>query len=56
MVASSRDLNLSQAPSQTWEGQHILYTHGYGVALAPANSVTSAGEPDFLIKNVPTQW
>jgi len=55
VVTSSRDLNLSQAPSQSWEGQHILYTHGYGVALAPANSVTSSGGPDYLIKNVPTQ-
>jgi uncharacterized protein len=54
VVVSSRDLNLSQAPSQSWEGQHILYTHGYGLALAPANSVTSSGGPDYLIKNVPT--
>ena len=54
VVTSSRDLNLSQASSQTWEGQHILYTHGYGVALAPANAVTSSGEPNFLIYNVPT--
>ncbi len=54
VVAASRDLNLSQAPSQSWEGQHILYTHGYGVALAPANSVNSSGGPDYLIKNVPT--
>ena len=54
VVSSSRDLNLGQAPSQSWEGQHILYTHGYGVALAPANSVNSQGGPDYLIKNVPT--
>ena len=54
VVTSSRDLNLSQASSQTWEGQHILYTHGYGVALAPSNAVTSSGEPNFLIYNVPT--
>ncbi len=54
VVDASRDLNLGQAPSQSWEGQHILYTHGYGVALAPANSVTSTGSPDYLIKNVPT--
>jgi uncharacterized membrane protein (UPF0182 family) len=55
VVAASRDLNLSQASSQTWEGQHILYTHGYGAALAPANAVTSSGEPNFLVYNVPTQ-
>ncbi len=54
VVVSSRDLNLSQAPSQSWEGQHILYTHGYGVALAPANSMTDSGGPNYLIKNVPT--
>ncbi len=54
VVVSSRDLNLSQAPSQSWEGQHILYTHGYSLALAPANSVTTTGDPNYLIKNVPT--
>jgi uncharacterized membrane protein (UPF0182 family) len=54
VLLSSRDLNLSQAPSQSWEGQHILYTHGYGLALAPANAVNSQGEPAFTIRNVPT--
>ena len=54
-IVSSRDLNLSQVPSQSWEGTHILYTHGYGVALAPANSTTTSGGPNYLIKNVPTQ-
>ncbi len=53
VVVGSRDLNVSGIPQQSWEGSHLAYTHGYGVALAPANSTTTQGRPNFLIKNVP---
>ena len=53
VVVGSRDLNVSGIPQQSWEGAHLAYTHGYGVALAPANSTTTQGRPNFLIKNVP---
>ena len=54
VVVGSRDLNVSGIPQQSWEGAHLAYTHGYGVALAPANSTTTQGRPNFLVKNVPT--
>ena len=53
VVVGTRDLNVGQIPQNSWEGQHLAYTHGYGVALAPANATTTQGRPDFLIKNVP---
>lgn len=53
VVLANRDLNVSDLPQQSWEGQHLVYTHGYGVALAPANATTDTGQPDFLIKDVP---
>ena len=53
VVIGTRDLNVSQIPQSSWEGQHLAYTHGYGVALAPANATTTQGRPDFLIRNVP---
>jgi len=53
VIIGTRDLNVSQIPQNSWEGQHLAYTHGYGVALAPANATTTQGRPDFLIRNVP---
>lgn len=37
----------------TWVNTHLVYTHGYGVVLAPANTTTS--HPDFAIDDVPIQ-
>jgi len=53
VIIGTRDLNVAQIPQGSWEGQHLAYTHGYGVALAPANATTTQGRPDFLIRNVP---
>jgi len=55
VVLSTRDLNVAGAPQQSWEGQHIAYTHGYGLALSAANAVTSNGLPNYLVRDVPTQ-
>ncbi|MBU3701102.1 MAG: hypothetical protein FGM58_03540 [Acidimicrobiia bacterium] len=53
VVLGARDLDVNGIPQKSWEGQHLAYTHGYGVALAPANATTTQGRPDFLIRNVP---
>lgn len=51
-LVSTRELALDEIPD-TWENKHIVYTHGYGMALAPANVTTSNGQPDFLVRNLP---
>ena len=55
VVLSARELNSEGLPSerQSWVNRHLQYTHGYGAVLSPANAVTSNGEPDFLVKDVP---
>lgn len=52
---SARELNQEKlnADAQTWINQHLKYTHGYGLALSPVNSVTTEGQPKLLIKNIP---
>ena len=52
VVIAARELNLDGVNSG-WENQHVAFTHGYGVALAPANTVTAQGEPDFVISGLP---
>ena len=53
VVIGARQLNVADIPQQSWEGRHIQYTHGYGVAIAPVNSVTTQGSPDFAVGDVP---
>ncbi|MDE0579767.1 MAG: UPF0182 family protein [bacterium] len=53
VVIGARQLNVADVPQQSWEGRHIQYTHGYGVAVAPVNSVTTQGSPDFTVGDVP---
>lgn len=49
VVVGSRELNLDGTQNQSWEAQHLIYTHGYGLALAPANQTDAAGLPEFLV-------
>ena len=55
VVIGARQLNVADVPQQSWEGRHIQYTHGYGVAVAPVNSVTTQGSPDFVVGDVPVE-
>ncbi len=55
VVLSNRDLNLQGIPQQSWEGRHLAYTHGYGLALSPANATTPQGRPDYLIRDIPVR-
>jgi uncharacterized protein len=54
VLVSARDLDPSRVPQQSWEGRHVAYTHGYGMALAPASGATGGSrEPDFQMRDVP---
>ncbi|MBU3146151.1 UPF0182 family protein [Clostridium sp. CF012] len=52
-----REINLDslQGNSNTWQNRHLVYTHGYGVVMSKVNSVTSEGQPDFVINNIPLE-
>jgi uncharacterized membrane protein (UPF0182 family) len=54
-VIGTRQLDPSGIPNATWVNTHLEYTHGEGVALAPANEVSASGSPNFAIKNVPPE-
>lgn len=42
-----------QGNADTWQNRHLIYTHGYGVVMNKVNSVTSEGQPNFVIKDIP---
>lgn len=41
--------------AQNWINTKLKYTHGYGLAMAPVNQLTSSGQPEMVMKNVPIQ-
>jgi uncharacterized membrane protein (UPF0182 family) len=53
VVIGVREVNPSALPRQTWVNQHLVYTHGYGVVLSPANTATQSGLPRFAISGAP---
>jgi uncharacterized protein len=55
VLLSARELELTELPeeSRNWANEHLQYTHGYGLVASLANGITSAGQPEFLIRNVP---
>jgi uncharacterized protein len=51
---SLRSLDQANIPGDSWENEHLGYTHGYGAVVAPSNA-TVDGEPDFVSRNIPIQ-
>jgi len=57
VMLSAREMDQSQLAetAQTWINQRLKYTHGYGITMNPVNRMTSEGQPEFFIKNIPPQ-
>ena len=55
VMIAARELNKNSLPhrSRTWESRHLQYTHGYGLAMAPSNTVTPEGLPQLWIRDFP---
>lgn len=51
---SVREINEEQI-NDTWLNRHLKYTHGYGVTLSRVDAVTSSGQPDVMIGNIPPE-
>ena len=52
---SARELSIKRlsSNSQTWQNLHLIYTHGYGLVLSRVDKVTSEGQPEMLIYDIP---
>ncbi len=55
MMLSARELDLTQLgeAGTRWINPHFIYTHGYGVVMAEANTVSPNGLPELIIKDAP---
>jgi hypothetical protein len=50
---SPRELNSASLPTRTFINEHLTFTHGMGVTLAPVNQVTEEGLPVLFVKDLP---
>ncbi len=50
---SPRELNSAALPARSFINEHLTFTHGMGVTLAPVNQVADEGLPVLFIKDLP---
>ena len=39
--------------ARTWANEHLVFTHGLGIVMAPVNSVDEGGLPVLVVKDIP---
>jgi len=55
VMLSPREIDHPSLParSQTWVNRHLVYTHGFGLAMSPVDQVTDQGLPELYVKDIP---
>jgi uncharacterized membrane protein (UPF0182 family) len=55
VMLSARELSIEKLPdeAQTWVNRRLVYTHGYGVTLAPVNEIDAQGLPVLMVQDIP---
>lgn len=48
VLIAARELDIEGAANQSWQGRHLINTHGCGLVMAPASRVRANSDPDFL--------
>ncbi len=54
---AARELNKENldASAQSYANRVFRYTHGFGAVASPVNRVTTEGQPEFLIRDIPPE-
>ena len=47
VVVGARELALGKIANKSWQGQHLISTHGCGLVYAPAGQVQTNGRPNY---------
>jgi len=50
-----RELDKSKLENPSWVNSNLEFTHGYGLVMNPVDQVTSEGQPEFYIQDIPPQ-
>ena len=55
MAAREMNKNNMEESARSYANQAFRYTHGFGIVASPIHRVTSEGQPEFYIENIPPQ-
>ncbi len=55
VMLAARELDQDNIPGRGWVNTRLVYTHGFGAVVSPANDVTSEGQPDFYVADIPPE-
>ncbi|MCW5864748.1 MAG: UPF0182 family protein [Anaerolineae bacterium] len=55
VMLAARELDKTRLPAPSWVNRNLEFTHGYGIVMNPVNEVTTEGQPNFFIKDLPPQ-
>ena len=57
VMLSAREIDIPSLPEQSssWVNEHLVYTHGFGLAMSPVDKVTEQGFPDYYVENIPPE-
>ncbi len=53
VIEGLRELNPSGLANQSWVNQHLQYTHGIGIVMAPSNRNATNQQPVYSESNIP---
>jgi len=55
VLVAAREVDTSGLPkkARTWVNEHLVFTHGYGMAISSVSRTTPQGFPKFLVGDVP---
>lgn len=55
VLVAPREIDVKQLGGDraSWINQHLIYTHGYGLVMAPASRITPEGQPVLLVQDAP---
>jgi uncharacterized membrane protein (UPF0182 family) len=51
---AARELDVDELRNPTWVNQHLEFTHGFGVVVAPVDEVDPRGQAVLWAKDIPT--
>ncbi|MEE8402346.1 MAG: UPF0182 family protein, partial [Candidatus Hydrothermarchaeaceae archaeon] len=53
VMLSAREVNPEFLPERSWVNEHLVYTHGYGLAMSPVRYKSPEGLPIMYIQDIP---
>ncbi|MBI4261696.1 MAG: UPF0182 family protein, partial [Actinobacteria bacterium] len=55
VMIAAREIRQNGIPetARTWQNEHLVYTHGYGVVANRVDVATNEGSPVFIVRDIP---